>query len=417
MADIGILAAVVLAYALVSGRLKGTVVTAPMVFVLAGLALGPAGIGAVSFDLENEVVLAIAEITLVVLLFTDASRIDLAVLRRNKAMPTRLLVFGLPLTIIAGLALGLALLPGLEFWEAAILAAVLAPTDAALGQAVVENKAIPQRIRQALNVESGLNDGLSVPFLTVFIALAEREEGLDAPSFFIRFTLEQIVYGAFVGVAVGALGGILIARAKRAGAVSGVFEQLAVVSLPIIAWAGADAVGGNGFIAAFVGGLGAGATLAAARPAVVNFAVDEGQLLNLATFFIFGAAIVGPVLGDVDWRVALYAVASLTVIRMLPVAISLIGLRLRPATFLFMGWFGPRGIATIVLTLVATSESDLDGADTIALVAGVAVLMSVIAHGTTAAPLGRRYGRAMKEMDEDEPEMLRAPDVPTRFGG
>ena len=221
MADIGILAAVVLAYALVSGRLKGTVVTAPMVFVLAGLALGPAGIGAVSFDLESEVVLAIAEITLVVLLFTDASRIDLAVLRRNKAMPTRLLVIGLPLTIIAGLALGLALLPGLEFWEAAILAAVLAPTDAALGQAVVENKAIPQRIRQALNVESGLNDGLSVPFLTVFIALAEREEGLDAPSFFIRFTLEQIVYGAFVGVAVGALGGMLIARAKRAGAVSG----------------------------------------------------------------------------------------------------------------------------------------------------------------------------------------------------
>ncbi len=190
-----------------------------------------------------------------------------------------------------------------------------------------------------------------------------------------------------------------------------------MVSLPIIAWAGADAVGGNGFIAAFVGGLGAGATLAAARPAVVNFAVDEGQLLNLATFFIFGAAIVGPVLGDVDWRVALYAVASLTVIRMLPVAISLIGLRLRPATFLFLGWFGPRGIATIVLTLVATADSDLDGADTIALVAGVAVLMSVIAHGVTAAPLGRRYGRVMKEMDEDEPEMLRAPDVPTRFGG
>lgn len=417
MADLGILAAVVLAYALVSGRLKGTIVTAPMVFVLGGLLLGPAGIGVVTFDLESEVVLAIAEITLVVLLFTDASRIDLAVLRRNKAMPTRLLVISLPLTIIAGLALGLALLPGLELWEAAILAAVLAPTDAALGQAVVENKAIPQRIRQALNVESGLNDGLSVPFLTVFIALAEREEGLEGPGFFIRFTLEQIAYGAFVGVAVGAIGGTLIARAKRAGAVSGLFEQLAVVSLPIIAWAGADAIGGNGFIAAFVAGLGAGATLAAARPAVVNFAVDEGQLLNLTTFFIFGAAIIGPVLGDVDWRVALYAVASLTVVRMLPVVISLIGLRLRPSTFLFLGWFGPRGIATIVLTLVATSEADLADGDTIALVSAFTVLLSVIAHGVTAAPLGRRYGRVSKDMEEGEPEMLRAPSVPTRFGG
>ena len=193
-----------------------------------------------------------------------------------------------------------------------------------------------------------------------------------------------------MGVAVGAVGGILIARAKRAGAVSGLFEQLAVVSLPIIAWAGADAVGGNGFIAAFVGGLGAGATLAAARPAVVDFAVDEGQLLNLATFFIFGAAIVGPVLGDVDWRVALYAVASLTVIRMLPVAISLIGLRLRPATFLFLGWFGPRGIATIVLDTRRDRRFRTRRRRQIALVAGVAVLMSVIAHGVTAAPLGRR---------------------------
>jgi NhaP-type Na+/H+ or K+/H+ antiporter len=416
MADLGILAALVLAYALLSKRLERLAVSPPMAFALMGILLGSAVLDVVSFDLDSEAILLVAEITLVLVLFTDASRIDLRTLRRNATIPSRLLLIGLPLTIIAGTAAGAALLPGLEFWEAAVIAVVLAPTDAALGQAVVENRVVPRRIRQALNVESGLNDGLSVPFLTVVLALAGTEEGRESTDFYIRFAVEQIGFGVLVGVAVGAFGGALVGAAKRRDVIDGIFEQLAVLSLPIIAWAGADAVEGNGFIAAFVAGLAASGTLAGARPKVVEFAVDEGQLLNIATFFIFGASIVGPILGDIDWRVAVYAVASLTVVRMLPVAISLVGARLRPETTLFLGWFGPRGIATIVLTLVVVEEADLAGSDRISLLASATVLLSVVAHGLTATPLARRYGRRAERMAEESPEMRETPDIPTRFG-
>lgn len=417
MDDLGILAALVLAYALVSRRLSGSIITAPMVFVAGGIILGPDALGVVSFDLEDEVILLVAEITLVLILFTDATRIRLSTLGRGAELASRLLLIGFPLTIGLGFAGAAWLLTGLELWELAIVAAVLAPTDAALGQAVVENKAVPTRIRQALNVESGLNDGLSVPFLVVFLGLAGAEEGIEPGGWPVaRLVLEQIGYGALIGIAVGAGGAWLIGRAFSSGWMNGLFEQLAVVSLAIIAWAAADAAGGNGFIAAFVGGLAAGSVLLGrSREAAADFAIDEGALLSVATFFIFGVAIAGPSLDEIGWREVAYGALSLTLIRMIPVALATLGDRLKPTSVLFLGWFGPRGIATIVLGLVVLESSEIGGAEQIQLVATTVVLMSVLLHGITAPPLASLYGRAMEDAAEEDAEMLEVEEVRTRF--
>jgi NhaP-type Na+/H+ or K+/H+ antiporter len=296
-------------------------------------------------EATREAVFVVAELALMLLLFTDAARIDPRRLRGN-VLPLRLLGIGLPLTIGLGTVLALLLLSDLEPWECAIVAAILAPTDAALGQAVVSSPALPLRIRQALNVESGLNDGGSVPFLTLFIALAAAEEGIEGG--WLQFTLEQIGYGALIGAAVGAVGGTALRYAAQRGWTAPVFEQLALAALAVIAWLLADLPGGNGFIAAFVGGGAAGMTMGPLRERVLDFTEEEGELLNLAVFFIFGV-FAADVLGDVTWEVVAYAVLSLTLVRMLPVAVAVIGLGLRPATVAFLGWFGPRGLASIIL--------------------------------------------------------------------
>jgi NhaP-type Na+/H+ or K+/H+ antiporter len=404
MVVLGLLACLIFGFALVSRRLEGTVVSSAMVFVAAGLVAGWTGLvdfgGATHLDpsTSREAIFLVAELALVLLLFTDAARIDPRDLRRN-ALPLRLLGIGLPLTIGLGTLLALVLLSDLDPWECAIVAAVLAPTDAALGQAVVSSPLVPLRIREALNVESGLNDGGSVPFLMLFIALAAAHEGLEEG--WVRFAAEQIGYGTLIGVAVGVAGGAALRRASERGWTTTVFERLALAALAIAAWYAAGEAGGNGFIAAFVGGAAAGMAAGPLRERALDFAEEEGQLLNLAVFFIFGV-FAAEALGDATWEMAAYAVLSLTVIRMLPVAVAVIGLGLRPATVAFLGWFGPRGLASIILALVVIEEEPgLSGNGEIFLVMTVTVLLSVVAHGVSAAPLTRRYAG----LDgEDEPE-------------
>jgi sodium/hydrogen antiporter len=396
---LGLIACVVFVFALVSRRLERTVVTAPMVFVAAGLVAGWTGaldFGAAAHahggatEASREAVFVVAELALVLLLFTDAAQLDPLRLRANP-LPLRLLGIGLPLSIGLGTVLALLLLTDLEVWECAIVAAVLAPTDAALGQAVVSSPALPRSVREGLNVESGLNDGGSVPFLMLFVALAASHEGLEDG--WLRFALEQIGYGTLIGVAVGASGASVLRHAAERGWTVPVFEQLALAALAVIAWLLADQAGGNGFIAAFVGGAAAGTVAGPLRDRVLEFTEDEGQLLNLVVFFIFGV-FAADALGEATWQMVAYAVLSLTVIRMLPVAVATIGLGLSPATVAFLGWFGPRGLASIILALVVVEEEPaLAGVEQIFLVMTVTVLLSILAHGVTAAPLTRRYAR------------------------
>ncbi len=391
-ADIALVAAFVLAYGLVSRRLQSTPVTGPMVFVAIGMLIGPAGIDVVDIGLDEGAVRVLAEATLVLVLFTDAIRIDLGTLRRQIELPARLLGIGLPLTFFAGLVIGLTLLSGFGVWEAALAAAILSPTDAALGQAVVTNPRVPVRIRQALNVESGLNDGVMLPVITIVLALAAADVDLETPGFWVGFTARQIGFGVLIGAGAGLVGGWLVNQFASRGWMEGAYRQLATLAVGVGAYALAEVVKGNGFVAAFVAGLAFGAAAREQCAGAYDFAEDEGHLLALLTFLFFGAALAGPALDELTWRIALYAAASLTVVRMVPVALGVARKGLRPPTVAFLGWFGPRGLASILFGLFILEEAELPLADDIFLVVTWTVLASIFLHGITSVWLSERYG-------------------------
>jgi len=386
-----VIATLVFAYGLVSRRLATTLITGPIVFVGAGMLFGLEGLGLIEVDAGSGVLRTVAEGTLVLLLFTDAIRIDISRLRIQAALPARLLGLGIPLTLALGTLVGAVLLTGLSVWEAALVAAILTPTDAALGQAVTSNPRVPVRIRQAINVESGLNDGLMLPIVTVFLALTGGAMGIQGPQSWAVFGIEQIGWGIAIGAFVGYYGGWLLDRAAHLGWADGVFRQLATLAIGVGAFAGAELVGGNGFVAAFVAGLGFGAAARDHCQGAYDFAEDEGHLLAMLTFLFFGAALAGPLLDTLDWRIALYVTLSLTVVRMVPVALALIGTGVRLPTLAFIGWFGPRGIASILFVLLVLDEGALLGANRGLAAVVWTVLASVLAHGATSWILSERY--------------------------
>jgi sodium/hydrogen antiporter len=404
MTGLAVLAGVVLAYALVSRRLELSAISAPMVFVAAGIVAGPDVLDLVELDATHGTAFHVAEITLALLLFADAARIDVRSLRGHADLPGRLLGIGMPLTILLGMAAGAVLLTELEFWEAAIVAAVLAPTDAALGQAVVSSRAVPARIRQALSVESGLNDGLSVPFLALFLAIAV-DQTVPAASDWLGFAAEQIGLGVLIGVAVGGGGAWLVERSAERGLTTPLFEQFGVLAVAVLAFVLADEAGGNGFIAAFVGGMAAGQVGAVSGERIFEFTEEQGQLLGLAVFFVFGTVAIS-FLDGADLGIVLYAALSLTLVRMVPVALAVRGMRFRPSTVAFMGWFGPRGLASIILALVvAEEEPELPALGVILAAMTVTVLASVALHGVTALPFVRAYARSAERLPADAPEL------------
>ena len=309
LSEVLILVVLVVAYAMVSRRLATTWISGPMVFVAIGLLFGSSALGLLDFGMGEGPVRVLAEATLVLLLYTDAIRIDLVNLRRERLIPMRLLLVGLPLTVIVGTLVGLPLFGDLTIWGIALLAAVLAPTDAALGQAVVTDRRVPVRIRQALNVESGLNDGMMVPVITILVALAGSESDVETPSYWVAFVARQLGFGLLIGAAVGALGGWLLVTFVGRGWVDGAYRQLATLALGVGAFAFAELAGGNGFVAAFTAGLAFGAVAREQCEGAYDFAEDEAQLLAMLTFLAFGAVIAGPALGDVTWQILLYAVA------------------------------------------------------------------------------------------------------------
>jgi NhaP-type Na+/H+ or K+/H+ antiporter len=390
------------AYSLVSRRLDATVVTGPIVFTLAGIAMQ--AIAPVEFSVgdNTKIFLHLAEVGLMLLLFSAAARADLSVLWHIRDLPARLLAIGLPLTIAAGALAAWLMLPGLGLWEAAILAAILAPTDAGLGQVIVTNPRAPLKVREALNVEAGLNDGLAVPFLLFFIALAAVSEG--PPARLGQFFVEQLVYGVAVGALIGLGGGWLLGWASRREWISESLKPAGVVALPVLCLLVSGVVDASMFIAAFVAGLAVQKGYKAAGKLSVGFGETWGQLINLSVFFLFG------ILVAVNWHkldlaIAAYAILSLTVVRMLPVALALIGSGLSLPTVLFMGWFGPRGLASIVLGLVyLESEIDLPGEPTIRLAILATVLLSIFAHGLSARPGVEFYGHKVDRLGQNTPE-------------
>ena len=415
MSGVIVIASAILAFSLVSGRLKEGIITPPMVFAAFGLAVGGAGLALVDIDISHSTIHVLAEITLVLILFSDAARIDLGLLIRDHNLPIRMLLIAMPLIVLLGAVLAYVMPLGLSWAEAALLAAVLAPTDAALGQSVVSNPKVPVRIRQALNVESGLNDGLAVPFVFLFAALASGSATGSDTSHHVGFALAQITLGPLVGIAVGWSAARLMDQAVSRAWMASSFEGAAVLAAAALAYAAADAIGGNGFIAAFTAGLLFGFTIKGRCKFLLEFAESEGQLLTLLSFLVFGAAMLPEVAAHVSWAMILYALLSLTVIRMLPVAVSLIGTGISTTTIGFLGWFGPRGLASILFGLIVIERMNVPAAGTILTITVLTVALSIVLHGLSAAPFARLYGDAARAMG-DCAESHAVSDMPTRFG-
>ncbi len=414
MVELLILATSVFAYALISQRLAASPITAPMVFVTVGLVVGTGGLGWFDLGIEGEAVSLVVEATLVLVLFTDAIRIDLRALRPQWWLPGRLLGIGLPLTLVLGTVAALVLLPGLSLAEAALVAAVLAPTDAALGQAVVSDRRLPVRLRQGLNVESGLNDGIMVPVVTVCLAWAAVETDAGGLGEWGALVAQQVGFGVLAGLVAGVGGALALERRSQAGHVEGVYRQLGTVAIAVVAFAFASVLDGNGFIAAFTAGLAFGQIARDHCRGIQDFTEDEGELLTVLTFTVFGAALAGPLLGDLTWRVALYAVLSLTVVRVVAVLVALWRSGMLLETRLFAGWFGPRGLASILFALLVFEELQGPAADEVFLVATWTVLLSVYAHGLTASPWASRLGRRIAGGSQAMPERAPVAELPTR---
>jgi len=390
-------------YALLSQRLSQTPLTAPIVFTAAGMAMSSSWVHVARSGVTATVFLRAAELGLVLLLFTDASRTNLKILRDIKTLPGRLLSTGMLLTILLGALVARLVFPALTFWEAGILAAILAPTDAGLGQVIVSSPRVPMRIRQALNVEAGLNDGLSVPFLLFFMTLAAANIEGGATSL-LQFIGDQLGLGIVVGLAIGLIGGCLLHTAVRREWVAESFRQIGVLTLPLLCLLVAEMFDASMFIASFVAGLAVQIPFKGAGKHSVEFAEESGQLFNLTVFFLFGMIVAR------DWAQFtpsswMYGVLSLTVVRMLPVAISLIGTRLSVPTILFMGWFGPRGLASIVLGLVyLEQELHLPGEPAIRVAVIATVTLSIFLHGLSAMPGISLYERKVAALAPSAPE-------------
>ncbi len=399
-------------FSLVSGRLERTILTPPIVFTVAGMLMSSSLPSIQKAGFNANVFLSLAELGLVLLLFTDASRTKLVILRSVGSLPLRLLSIGMLVTIALGTVAALLVFPKVSIWEAGILATVLAPTDAGLGEIIVNSQRVPARIREALKVEAGLNDGLSVPFLLFFMAIAAAKiEG--GPLALTQFIVEQLGDGALVGLVVGLGGGWLISLARSKEWVAESFQQIGVVTLPLLCLAFCEMLDASMFIASFVAGLSLQVGLKDVAQQSVEFGGQWGELVNLAVFFLFGLFVIpnAPQFHLTFW---LYAILSLTVVRMLPVAIALIGTGLNPASAVFMGWFGPRGLASIVLGLVyLKQELSLPGEPTIRLAVMVTVLLSIFAHGLSASAGIGFYARRLSSLAAAAPEL----SVPKAYPG
>ncbi len=390
--DMALIAGVFFLFALVSRRLENSMITGPILFTSAGFLLGQTIMSGLSISFSESVIHTLAELTLVLVLATDASAISLSSLRKFRAVPIRLLGIGLPLTLMLGTLTGYVIFPHHGWLFAGLVAAILAPTDAALGASIVSNKSIPVQIRQSLNVESGLNDGIALPavlFFACFFNLTHQSGDVN----WLHFLALQLTLGPIVGIATGAIGGHLIGFAARNNWITEDMQGVAALTLAIIAFALSELAGGNGFIAAFLCGLTYGNLKVDYAHFLHEFTETESQILSYLTFFLFGLAILPEALEHITPETFLYALASLTIVRMLPVALSQIGSGFRWQSLLFLGWFGPRGLASLLFALLVLEDLAVPIARDVQTIVSITILMSITLHGLSASVLGNAYAK------------------------
>ena len=412
VASLAVLAICIVVWGLFSARLERWNVTAPIAFVVMGILVTHEPLDVVHVSLESSTLLSTAEITLAVVLFSDAARINVRELRHNLGLPVRLLAIGLPLTIGAGFAAAVGLFAGVNLWVAALIAAIVAPTDAALGAPIMQDERVPVGVRRVLNVESGLNDGIVTPFVNLFLAGALAEEASGSTS--LSGAGRDLLVGATIGVGVGIVGALALRFVRSKDWSAPAFQPLLVLGLALFAYAIAVHTGNNGFVAAFLAGMAYGGATRPEDSLTLEFADGIGELLSLLVWFAFGAAMVVPGFEHAGWQDLLFAVLAVTLIRMVPVALATIGSGLDRVTVGFVGWFGPRGLASVVFTLIAVDSLVPDQANRVLAAVTVTVVVSVVAHGVSASPLSSRYGRFSASLASDDPEHIAPGALRTR---
>jgi NhaP-type Na+/H+ or K+/H+ antiporter len=391
--ELAVFALFIFCYSLVAGRLERAATSGPIVFVASGFLMGPLGLGWFDGDVSRSELRVLADLTLATILFIDAANADLAILKRQFRIPSRMLLFGLPGVILLGTVSAAFMFNTLSLFEAAILGTMLAATDAALGKAVVTNKAVPTQIREGLNIESGLNDGLCVPILFVFIALAlgGGAEG-GSTMLALKLVIEELGIGLIVGLGLTAFGTWALRWCQDKGWMTEIWKQVTVVALAIACFAVAQSLHGSGYIAAFTGGLLFGFKAKEATHRLVLAAEGTGETLALMTWLVFGATVIGQSFQYFTWEMLVYALLSLTVIRMLPIFLSLSGTGESTASKLFLSWFGPRGLASIVFAIIVVNKG-VPGGKFIGMVVVLTVFFSLVAHGVSANPLAKLLGQ------------------------
>lgn len=386
------IALIILVFGIFSKRAEQTIVTAPMVFVLIGLAVSLFGIEMMEEGPKAGFVKPFAELTLILVLFIDASTINRSKLKLDRSLPVRLLLIGLPLTMVMGALIAIPIFPEISTVALVMMALILSPTDAALGQAVVTGEQVPLRIRQTINVESGLNDGIALPPILICFAILSGSAGGNMDfSYWLTFVIKQFLFGPIIGGFIGWLGGFMVERSSKAGWMSHTYQMLASVAIAILAYALAEHMGGNGFIAVYFAGLMLGTQSEMIRERIREFGEAESQVLIMFIFLLFGMLLVPVAYEYWDWRAWVYAILSLTVIRIVPVALSLLGSGLDKKTVLFIGWFGPRGIASVLYLLMAVIQLGVEGYETVIGVISLTVFLSIFLHGVTALPFSNLF--------------------------
>ena len=381
-------------YSLLAKRLSSTILTAPIVFIALGYGLSFSN--TVSLDHAEGILHLVAEAALIILLFADASMINLDALKKRHIWPRRMLLIGLPLAVLLAAGVASVLLPNWSIFAVALVASILAPTDAALGQAVISNTNVPERERRTLIIESGLNDGLALPVVLFFACTLATMEG-EHDSNFLLFVIQQLTLGPGIGIFLGWFGGHALMSAHKRNLSESHFEGIAAIAIAVAAYVGASMVDGNGFIAAFCAGLVFGKIAKQRIKHVQEFVESEGQILVWASFFLIGLVLLPEALHHLNWATLILILLSLFVVRPLAIYLSLIGTDAKPTTRLFFGWFGPRGLATALFALLVVGEINQTYAESVLMIAINAVWISTLLHGLTAAPGANWYAKKINK--------------------
>ena len=382
------LTVMVLCYAVISALVKRWYVAPALIFVLCGMALGPFGIGAIDVGNNVDNFLLPAELALTLILFNQASALDLSAVVRRGGITFRLLVIGIPLSLGLGTLTGALLIPIMPLWEAVAMAAIVAPAEVALIAALLEDRRIPEPVRHALSTESGFYDGFALTTMLAALAVSdEQEEAHGGFGDLAWFLARTEVMSVVVGLILGAIGGVVITWSRRRGWMSDTWAQLSMLTGALLCFEIGGQLDGSGLVAAFAGGLGfAFVAKRSGRRPDTHVSDAVAHLLELAIFAMFGAYAVVEAWRAVGWQVVVFAFVALFGVRLIAVLVALIRSDLPARDRLFIGWFGPRGLGTIVLGLIMIEQTVPQREYWIMQTVGVTVSLSLLVHSLTVWP-------------------------------